>query len=120
MRIVLMVITLLPFAAFAADQKGNYAVWGAGARSCHTYNQARAQGDMESYRSYIMGYLTAYDALVEDTYSISGTKTIDEIVLWLDNYCEMKPVHAFDQALADFTTDHIPTRSRRKPGQYAR
>ena len=94
----------------AADKSGNIAIWGAGQKSCFSYTAARKNDDENYYKYYLMGYLTAYNAQTPDTYRISGSKNIDEILSWLDNYCTTKQVHGFDQALVEFITEHYPKR----------
>lgn len=103
-------------AAPAADRDGNYAVWGSGGKSCHTFNTRDEAGDA-AYREYIMGYLTAYNALANETYSISGDLGLDGVMDWIRNYCEEKPMHSFDQALVDFTSGHLKERLTQPPGR---
>lgn len=106
--------------ASAADSNGNYAVWGIGARSCHTFNKSRESGETENYRNYVMGYLTAYNVVAQDTYRIAGELDLDQIMAWINDYCELKPINGFEQALADFTAEHASTRMKRAPSAYGR
>ena len=109
-----------PFSTLAADKDGNYAVWGVGAKSCFHFNQALGQADEQAYRDFVMGYLTAYDALTEDTYNIGAGKDLDEVMAWLKEYCSAKQVHGFEQALAEFTVELHPQRSRHPPFRFGR
>jgi hypothetical protein len=102
-------------AACAADKDGNYAVWGAGARSCHSYNQATGEEGRIPYKNYVMGYLTAYNAVSADTYAISADMNLDAVMGWLDDYCGEKPMHSFEQALIGFTSDHTTSRYQQPP-----
>jgi hypothetical protein len=104
----------------AADKDGNYAVWGVGAKSCFHFTQAQGQPDAEAYRDFAMGYLTAYDALTEDTYSIGAGKDLDQVMAWITDYCTKQQVHGFEQALAEFTVEQHPQRSRRPPFRLGR
>lgn len=106
--------------ARAADKDGNYAVWGVGAKSCYSYLQAAETPAAESFRNYVMGYLTAYDALTEDTYSIGAGKDLDQVMAWLKEYCAQKQIHSFEQGLTEFTVEHRPLRSRHPPFRYGR
>lgn len=106
--------------AMAADKDGNYAVWGVGAKSCYHYSQTLGQPEAESFRNYVMGYLTAYDALTEDTYSIGSGKDLDLVMAWITEYCTKKPIHSFEQALAEFTVEQHPQRSRHPPFRFGR
>ena len=101
----------------AADRDGNYAVWGPGAKSCHSYNQAPGEDARIPFRNYVMGYLTAYNAVSAETYAISGDMNLDAVMGWLDDYCEQKPMHSFEQALIDFTTNHNAERFTRPLGR---
>lgn len=107
-------------AAPAADKDGNYAVWGPGGRSCYTFNNADAETGRDPYRHYVMGYLTAYNALAAETYGISGDMNLDAVMTWLGDYCSEKPVHSFEQALIDFTTTHTEARYRQAPSRGSR
>lgn len=111
MRIPAILLTsILTLPALAADADGNYAVWGPGEKSCYSYTKARKADDYEDYRYFIMGYLTAYNTLTENTFRISGDKNMSQILEWLDAYCEPKGVHGFEQAVANFIVEHHETR----------
>ena len=107
-------------AANAADADGNYAVWGMGSKSCFAYKQAVAQGGNEAFREFVMGYLTAYNAVAQDTYRIEGSMSLDEIMAWLGDYCEARQMHSFEQALTDFTVEHKDARMKRSPSRVGR
>lgn len=107
-------------AANAADADGNYAVWGMGSKSCFAYNQAVAQGGNEGYRDFAMGYLTAYNAVAQETYRIEGSMDLDQIMAWIGDYCETKQMHSFEQALSDFTVEHKDKRMKRAPSSVGR
>lgn len=117
---IILSALLFPVASPAADKDGNYAVWGVGAKSCYHFTQAQTQPEETAYRNYVTGYLTAYDALSEDTYSISAGKDLDEVMTWIVDYCSKKQIHSFEQALAEFTVEQRPQRSRRPPGRFGR
>lgn len=101
----------------AADSRGNFAVWGVGARSCHAFNELQKTGETEKYRDYVMGYLTAYNYLAEETYKIGSGMDLDQIMTWLADYCALKPINGFEQALSDFTVEHAEQRLRHAPNQ---
>ena len=104
--------------ATAFDRDGNFAVWGVGAKACHNFNQA-GTGD-GTYREFVMGYLTAYNATAADTYRIEGSMDLDQIMDWLGAYCEQQPMHSFEQALGEFTSEHADTRQTRPPTAFGR
>lgn len=111
-HIILVTYLIIPSIALGADSKGNHAIWGVGNKSCFSYSNARKDGDVSAYKHYIMGYLTAYNAFVEDTYRISGKMNLNEILVWFDDYCELKAVNAFELALTDFVFEHHEKRTR--------
>ncbi len=59
-----------------------------------------------------MGYLTAFNILTPETYRLSGNKNLNEILVWFDEYCELKAINAFELALADFVREHFESRSK--------
>ena len=116
----LTILFLCSFAALAADSKGNYAIWGAGNKSCHSYNLARAANDDNKFRDYTMGYLTAYNHQAQETYSISRDMNLEQILAWIDDVCELKPIISFDEALYNFITEHHEKRMKFPPGGFGR
>ena len=46
-----------------------------------------------------------------------GPEDLTEILSWLDDYCESKPVHGFDQAVYEFIDEHYPKRVKRATGR---
>ncbi len=106
--------------ADAADSSHSYAIRGMGAKSCHSYNQARKQQADSHYRDYLAGYLSAFNLLSEDTYSIGGGRSTPEIMLWLDEFCGEQALHSYEHALHIFTEAHWEQRQRKarsKSGQ---
>ncbi len=62
-----------------------------------------------------MGYLTAHNKLIPDTFRISGKMDIDDVLEWLDNYCELKQLDGFEVALGEFVATHMDKRQKRSP-----
>ncbi len=121
MRIIAGVLIIgLSLQAQAADKSGNYAIWGKGQKSCFRYLQDRSAAEDEPYKNYIMGYLTAYNAITPETYSISRNMKLDEIMTWLDDYCDSKQMHGIEQSMLEFIGSHYEKRYRRPPGRTGR
>lgn len=121
MRILIFILMYTAsLAAFSADSDGNYAVWGPGQKSCYNYTKAREANDYNDYKYFIMGYFTAYNTLTDKTYRISGEMNLDEILGWLDNYCEPKGVHGFEQAVTNFIVEHHETRLTQSISKFQR
>lgn len=114
-------IILFTCPAFATDKSGNYAIWGVGNSSCIKYTSTRAaKNDTNEYRYFLMGYLTAYNYQSEQTYSISNSMTLDEILTWFDGECELKPTSSFEQAIMAFIIEHHEKRAKFPPGGFGR
>jgi len=45
---------------------------------------------------------------------------LEEILVWLDDYCEEKPILAFEQSLADFITENYDKRMKKAPSKFRR
>ena len=50
-----------------------------------------------------MGYITAYNVLVPNTYNIAGDMKADQMLLWLDGYCDDHKTGSFETAVHDLT-----------------
>ena len=121
MRIILGVLIIaLSLQAQAADPEGNYAIWGKGQKSCFRYIKDRSAGEDEAYKYFIMGYLTAFNAITPETYSISGSMTLDEIMTWLDDYCKPNQMSGIERSLIEFIDSQYTTRYRNPPGSQGR
>ena len=118
--LVLTCVTMIPVSSQAVDSNGHYAIWGKGNKSCHSYNISKNTDEEQRFKDYIMGYLTAFNVQMPETYRISGNMNLDEILVWLDDYCELKPVLAFEQSLADFIIENHDKRMKRSPSRYRR
>ena len=99
--------------ARAADSAGNYAVWGAGGASCHRFQRSSAEASSEqAFRNYLMGYMTAYNAIVENTYNGLGGLSLEDALAWLDNYCSLHKLDSFDRAVVDLMISQHESRVR--------
>jgi hypothetical protein len=103
-----------PGAAHAADAAGNYAIWGAGGRSCNQYlRSAGAAPARQAFKDFLMGYLTAYNATSADTYNALGAQSLEKALDKLDEYCGVHKMDSFDRAITHLvlTNHHSRTRS---------
>ena len=112
----LVLLMILAHTVWAADDKGNYAIWGAGAKSCQGYNVARAANEDAKFKDYLMGYLTSYNHMTEKTYSISSQMSLDEVMTWIDEQCELKPMISFEEVLTNFLAEHYEKRMKYPAG----
>ena len=118
--LTLTCVTIIPVSSLAADKDGNFAIWGKGNKSCHNYNISRNTDEEQRFKDYIMGFLTAFNVQMPETYRVSGHMTLDEILTWLDDYCQLKPIISFEQSLADFIIENRDERMKRSPSKYRR
>ena len=107
------ILLALSTISYAADKNGNYAIWGSGARSCAAFLTHAGTDKEQSFRDYTKGYLTAFNALVEDTFSISNRDTLEDIFEFLQDHCELKKIDSFDAALIEYTASKFESRKKR-------
>jgi hypothetical protein len=101
----------------AADLAGNYAIWGEGGRSCNHYLTSASEGAARArYEAFLMGYLTAYNALAPETYSALGSYSLEEALDWLDGYCDLHKVDSFERAVTQLVSARHEQRQQRPPG----
>jgi len=117
---ILFLLALIPVQSQAQDSNGHFAIWGVGNKSCHSYNISRNTDEEQRYKDYIMGFFTAFNIQMPDTYRIAGKMNLEEILVWLDDYCEEKPILAFEQSLADFITENYDKRMKKAPSKFRR
>ncbi len=103
----------------ADDGNGNHAVWGIGQSSCNGYNQARKAGNINDYKNYLMGYLTAYNTLIPETYNVTGKTDLNGVLAWLDDYCGKTAMDSFDRALNLMVTEMHGKRAKTPPAAKA-
>lgn len=108
---------LVASVATASDGEGNYAIWGAGSRSCNQFTRAAADAtQLPTYRDYVMGYLTAFNTLAPDTYDAVGGQTLEATLSWVDSYCEQHKMDSFERALGQMVVARHEQRMRVPPG----
>jgi hypothetical protein len=103
--------------ASAADATGNYAIWGAGSASCHQFRRGHEDPALrQSFKDYLMGYLTAYNAVADDTYNALGSLSLEKALQRLDDYCDLHKIDSFDRAVIDMLVALHESRSRKAKG----
>lgn len=114
---LLMAVSLfISMSTLAADAGGNYAIWGVGQSSCHKFLKSREADESRQYKDYLMGYLTAFNTLSDDTYNISGKTKLGEIEQWLAGYCDLHQIESFNRAIQQYATEHFDARLTVSPG----
>lgn len=83
----------------AADAAGNYAVWGVGQASCNQFVAAYDQATAQDYKSYLAGYLTAYNTVAHLTYQATGKNTATDNLKFLHDHCAGHRMDSFERAI---------------------
>jgi hypothetical protein len=117
---ILFLLIMMPVQSQAMDSNDNFAIWGLGNKSCHAYNISRNTDEERRYKDYIMGYFTAFNVQMPETYRIAGKMNLDDILVWLDDYCGLKPILPFEQSLEDFINENYDKRLKKAPSKYSR
>ena len=112
-----LLLQLLVASVWAADAAGNYAIWGAGRESCYRFLQSRERDSTDRYKIFVMGYLTAFNTLSEETYSATGAQTLDVSLDWLADYCDLHQMDSFDRAIQQMITAGYDSRQQVPPGR---
>jgi len=120
---LLLVLSLIPSLACAADRHGQYRVLTIDSvETCSDLNTAVAIADVEDdwrllyvFSVYTMGYLTGINRLAFDTYDIAGGKNVKTLMVWLQRYCAANPRDSFDLALFRLVAELYPRRAATGP-----
>ena len=117
-KFVLSILAAAIFAvtsfAVAADDTGQYLVMGLGNSTCNSY-LAEDETGIAYYLSWLAGYMTTYNHLQEDTYSILGkTKDVNQIESWLRDYCTINGNETFESAVRNLLRNLKYFRQKKK------
>jgi len=96
----------------AADNKGNFAVSGAGALTCAEFVSAK-DDDAERYRlygSWMSGFFTGFNAIKDNTYDIIPWHSADLIASILYNHCQNNADQSFAMASMSIAQQLLPQR----------
>ena len=114
-RLILLLLILSIVPANAADSNKDYKVMGLGKTSCKAFVASDAEGKAFFY-SWLAGYMTAYNRIENDTYSILGpSKKLGNIEGWLQDYCHLNPTIDFSDAIHKLLIKLHYSRIIRKP-----
>ncbi len=117
MRAWVLGLALMAAPAAAKDLDQRFAVFGAGAASCGQYADTRIRGgeQEQAYVEWLLGYLSAFNLIVESTYDIAGGTDLDAVLNWLDEYCLGNRGEIFVNAVARLTEGLYPNRLNLAP-----
>jgi len=117
-------------AASAADGSGRYKAVGAGIYTCGWYTgglanmnavQAEVRGRQQStnftndtlkIQGFVEGWLTAYNLIVSDTFSLLPADNAQPALAWLKTYCQKNQAETLSSAMQRFAAEAYPARVR--------
>lgn len=111
-----LIITLLLLVsshiALARDFEGSYAVYGSGSDSCRQYIGSMKNGGREEdyFIDWMIGYLSAFNVIMPNTYNILGETDFDAAQLWLQRHCKKYPKEPFITSMIKLTEVLYPMR----------
>ncbi len=95
----------------ARDFEGGYAVYSAGGESCKAYLDSMKSGQKQDYFiDWTIGYLTAFNVIMPDTYNILGESGFIESQGWLQRHCNRYPKQLYINAVIKLTEVLYPLR----------
>jgi len=112
-RLLLVTVFLLPQTFVQArDFENGYAVYAAGSESCSQYLAAEQQGggEYDYYINWLIGYFSAFNVIMPNTYDILGESEFSMVQNWLKAHCRKFPKELFVNAAARVTEVLYPTR----------
>lgn len=105
-------VCMTAFAAHSADEQGQYFVKGIGSLTCEQYLMEMANGSPTHvmFRSWLNGYLTAYNTFVAQTYDIAPGSNVEGLANVMETICRNSPDAMFAAASQGLTNALIPQR----------
>ena len=119
MKRATLVVSLLVMSvpSYAADKNGEFFVRGLGSHTCETYVAEKSRNSRTYYffRSWLNGYITAYNNMTPDTFAVAPRMNIDSLAESLEATCKGHPDHQFGTAASAVLEALKPNRLREKP-----
>ena len=113
--IFILLLLLFTSSAHSADENDQYLVMGLGTSSCKAFLNEDTEG-AAYYMSWLAGYMSQYNHLQEDTYSVLGpSKTSLELETWLRDYCSINGAESFEKAARNLIRNLRLFRLKTKP-----
>ena len=103
-------------AAHAADKNDNFQVLGAGALTCQKYLDAGKQDRLYA-ETWWAGYAIAVNQLTDDTWSIVGKKSIDDVNDMIQQECTAHTDELIAIAVHNILDGLYETRTKRDPNK---
>ena len=100
----------------ARDAGGAYKARGLGLDTCVSFRDT-PEAERGPYFGWLARYLTAYNYLVRDTYSIAEYSSLARTGDWLEGYCREHPERMLHEAARQFVTERYRVRLKRRPAR---
>jgi len=108
-----MVGAVFSVGVIAADANGSYTVYGAGATTCGTVIKNSRNGTIDVYESsWLNGYLTGINFMVDGLNDISGGVDNNGRALWIYNYCKKNPLNDLSNAASSLALELAKTKAK--------
>jgi hypothetical protein len=111
-----LAVVLACATAQAADNNNNFQILGAGALTCQKYLDASKQDRLYA-ETWWAGYATAANRLTDDTWSVIGKKSIDDVNGMLQKECGAHPDDLIAIAVHSVLEDLYKTRTTASPNK---
>jgi hypothetical protein len=90
---ILAAVVVLASGSAAAEGSSTYQILGAGADGCTEWTDFKRQQDPARYGAiaWMLGYISAFNNYVFPDGNVNRAASVDDMVAWMDAYCELKP-----------------------------
>ncbi len=119
---VFIFLLLLTINLQAADKNGKFQVHGIGFDSCSKLvvifskdNKRKQRKALVPYRIWLRGYLTSFNALSENTFSLESKANATDNMVFIEEYCRENPLDAYFKAVLALTEKLYPERTAVAP-----
>ena len=107
-------VLALTATSHARDLDQEYKAQGLGLDTCATFLVTPVK-ERSLYYSWLAGYLTAYNYLVKETYSIAEYSGLARTNDWFEKYCGEHSRQMLHEAARQFVAENYRVRLKRKP-----
>lgn len=112
MALTLAAGVFMPDSAAAVDSGGTYQTLYY--IPCESYIEHRKEplntGNNALDKIYVSGWLTGYNYLTPNTYNIIAKGGVDDVMVWMDDYCAKNLKKNVEAGLLDYTSANYPAR----------
>ena len=124
MKNIVIVILLFLFNVdvMAADRSGKFQVYGVGYDSCGKFivvisksQKGKKNKSLVPYSIWLEGYMSAFNALSENTFSLDTKADDTDRMAFIEKYCREKPLDGYFKAVLALMDELYPRRIELAP-----